>query len=75
MVEEYTNKPAASFQASYTWTRFLYSLPSYWLLALPFDTEDGGSAFLRNIDELLSEYTALYARRKYSFFNDVSYVF
>jgi hypothetical protein len=33
-------------------------LASCWLLGLFFDPEDGGSKFLRNVIELLSDYIA-----------------
>jgi hypothetical protein len=41
-------------------------IAAYVLLGLLFYPEDGGSMFLRNVDELLSDYTSSYHRRKYS---------
>jgi hypothetical protein len=37
-----------------------------YLLGLFLDPEDGGSTFLRNVSELLSNYTVLHPRREYS---------
>jgi hypothetical protein len=41
-------------------------LSSHWLVSLFFDPEDGSSNFLRNIREVLPNYTASSPWRKYS---------
>jgi hypothetical protein len=39
---------------------------AFFFLGLYFGPEVGGSTFLRNVDELVSVYLALYPRRRYS---------